>query len=35
MHGPARLVLPLAALLLLASPVLAQQADAEGYRPLT
>jgi hypothetical protein len=35
MHGLARLVLLLAPLFLLASPALAQQADADGYRPLT
>jgi hypothetical protein len=35
MFVPARLLAPLAALLLFATPALAQQADAEGYRPLT
>ena len=35
MLDPARLVVSLVAVLLLACPALAQQADAEGYRPLT
>ena len=36
MHGGlSRLVLPFAALLVLAAPALAQQTDTDGYRPLT
>ena len=35
MRAPIRLLLALAALLLPAAPAPAQQADAEGYRPLT
>lgn len=35
MPAPARLIVPLAALLLLASPAPAQETDSAGYRPLT